>query len=443
MLSRISFTITFISVFAVESLSQPQCIVDKKLITAYINANSESKEKTAKSLVKNNICFDSLYLTLKEGKNYSTNVQKGFFEHNFINKIGIEHPYQVFIPYKYDPKKKYQVRLFLHGGVSSFDMRKVISLLNTSDTAWKSVNSICLFPSSWNLSKWWGYNQYENLSELLHFIKSNYNINENDVYITGVSDGGSGIYYLSNFYQTPFSCFLPFIGGMRMLTVIPKKQFYIRNYQGTSFFIVDGRKDELFDIATEISIVNELKKNAKEVTFFVVDSSKHSTNWYPVLKDTIKRFIASHKRNPFPDNVYYATEKPDTFNRKFWVIIDKIGKTKGETLTDSNTVFLDNQKIALFPRNKPFGQIEVKKIGNEVQVKVQDVKRYTLLISPDHFDLSKPIVVYTNNTLSFEGIIPKDIKTLLKYNAIDNDRTMLFASEITIVVGKNNSKKQP
>lgn len=406
------------------------------IINKYVQSDKELKEKVSKELIKQNIDFDSLFHYLKQGKLFSSDVQKGFLERNFKNKFGVEHPNLVFIPYKYDPKKKYQVHLFLHGAVSSFDMYQVSRSINRADTSWRSVNKICMFPASWVFSKWWNYSQYENISKLIGYIKEYYNVNENDIYINGISDGATGLFYLSNFYQTPFSCYLPFIGSMHMLHKVPDKQFYMKNYQGLSFFVVNGREDEIFDIQSVIPYVNELKTVTKDVKFIVVDSSKHNTNWYPVLRDSIKGFISAHKRNPFPDYIYYATEKPDTFGRKFWVVIDKIGRMKNEYASDSTRMIYYNQSDSTLNHTRLFGQIEVVKTGNIVNVRTQNVKKYTLLISPDFFDLSKPITVFTNNYLSFDGMLTKDIRTLIKYNIMDNDRTMLYSSELKITVGK-------
>jgi len=404
---------------------------------AFIQANVEDRLKLKKKIIQLNPDFNYVFSHLKQGKRYPKNVPKGFFEHNFKNDRGIEHPNLVFIPYMYNPKEKHQVRIFLHGAVSSYNMRQIFSSINRIDTSWNSVNTISLFPASWTLSKWWSYSQYENISKLLRFIKENYNVDENDVYLTGISDGGTGTYYLSNFYQTPFSCYLPFIGSMETLIYKRDKQFYLKNYQGLSFLVVNCLKDQIFNIDYVAPSVNELIKVAQEVKFYVVDSSNHSMRWYPVLKDTIMNFIYRHKRNPFPDKIYYATEKPDTFGRKFWVKIDEIGKTKnGTTIEDLNQIIINTKPDTLFQRTKFFGQIEINKLGNKVFIKTQNIKKYTLLISPDHFDLSKPIEVYTNGLLSFEGVLPKELKTLLNYYIEDNDRSMLFSNEINITVGK-------
>jgi predicted esterase len=420
-----------------ETYSQSTNSVNNELIGKYLQADEKGKEKIAKEMIRQKPDFDLVYSQIKQGKHYRTDVPKGFCEHQYTNRIGVEHPNLVFVPYKYTPEKKYPVRVFLHGGVSTLEIGHWVNSINRTDTTWNSVNAINLYPAAWAMSKWWSYSQYENISNLLRFVKDEYNIDENQISVTGVSDGGTGIYYLSNFYQDPFSCFLPFIGSMETLAYIKDKQFYIRNYQGLSFFIVNGKKDEIFNFDYVRSSVNELKNEAKEVKFFAIDSAKHNTNWHPVLKDSIKNFIATHTRNPFPDEVCFCTEKPDTFNRKFWVVINQIGKVYSGNVDDPNTIVLRNQTVTMFPRRKPFGQIKVEKKGNTVYATTSNIKEFTLLISPEHFDLERPIQVYTNNELSFNAQVTKDLKTLLKYNILDNDRSMLFSDELKVKVGKS------
>jgi hypothetical protein len=62
------------------------------------------------------------------------------------------------------------------------------------------------------------------------------------------------------------------------------------------------------------------------------------------------------------------------------------------------------------------------------------VAAFTLLLSPDQFDLNRAVTVAVNGRTVFDGIVRRDIRTLLKWAARDNDRTMLFAAELPVVV---------
>ena len=80
------------------------------------------------------------------------------------------------------------------------------------------------------------------------------------------------------------------------------------------------------------------------------------------------------------------------------------------------------------------GRIDLVRTGNRVDARSRGVAAFTLLLSPDQFDLNRTLTVVVNGQPLFDGIVRKDIRTLLKWAARDNDRTMLFAAELQIVV---------
>ena len=87
-----------------------------------------------------------------------------------------------------------------------------------------------------------------------------------------------------------------------------------------------------------------------------------------------------------------------------------------------------------FPHQKASGRVDVERRGNTVEVRTRGVRRFTLLLSPEQFDFSKPVAVVTNGTTSFEGVVAPSAAVLLKWAARDNDRTMLFGQELVINV---------
>ena len=58
----------------------------------------------------------------------------------------------------------------------------------------------------------------------------------------------------------------------------------------------------------------------------------------------------------------------------------------------------------------------------------------TLLLSPDAFDFSKPVVVTAGGRNVLEGQVSKSLATLMAWAARDNDRTMLFGAELKVTL---------
>lgn len=87
-----------------------------------------------------------------------------------------------------------------------------------------------------------------------------------------------------------------------------------------------------------------------------------------------------------------------------------------------------------FARRRPSGRVDLQRKGNTVEARTQGVGAFTLLLSPSEFEFEKPIVVTVNGETVHDAVVKKDAAALLRWAARDNDRTMLVAAELKIVV---------
>lgn len=87
-----------------------------------------------------------------------------------------------------------------------------------------------------------------------------------------------------------------------------------------------------------------------------------------------------------------------------------------------------------FSHSQPSGRVELRRDGNTVSAATRGVRRFTLLLSADRFDFSRPVRVITNGVVAHDGLVAPDAATLLRWAAVDWDRTALFSAELTIEV---------
>jgi hypothetical protein len=95
---------------------------------------------------------------------------------------------------------------------------------------------------------------------------------------------------------------------------------------------------------------------------------------------------------------------------------------------------LPGEAAAMFPRKRESGRVDLVRAGNRVDATTRGVGAFTLLLSPDQFDLSRALTVVADGRTVFDGLVQKDTRTLLKWAGRDNDRTMLFAAELHVEV---------
>ncbi len=111
----------------------------------------------------------------------------------------------------------------------------------------------------------------------------------------------------------------------------------------------------------------------------------------------------------------------------------------GDRLTIEGTFEPDQVEVPplpIFPRRKPSGRVDLVRRGNVVEVSTQGVSAFTLLLSPSVFNFRQPVKVVANGRTVFEGAVEPSVAAMLKWAARDDDRTMVFGSELSIDLAK-------
>lgn len=85
-----------------------------------------------------------------------------------------------------------------------------------------------------------------------------------------------------------------------------------------------------------------------------------------------------------------------------------------------------------FPGGRTSGRVDLRREGNTVAAATRGVRRFTLLLSEDQFDLSRPVKVVVNGVVAHDAAAPPDAATLLRWAAVDQDRRLLFSAELAI-----------
>jgi hypothetical protein len=390
------------------------------------------------AVLSTGVSYDEALRRLQNGRGYAAQ-KSGVVMLTNRTDDKVEHYYAVTVPQSYDPSRRYQVRFQLHGGVMG---RSTNQPRNSGDIgALAGAEQFYVIPYGWTDAPWWSEDQVLNINAIVDTLKRTYNIDENRVVVSGVSDGATGAYYLAMRETTPFASFLPLNGFIMVLANVDTEihdQLYSNNLRNKPFFVVNGGRDRLYPTAAVEPYVLHLKRAGVSVDYHPQPLGEHNTAWWPDVKDAFERFAAEHPRDPSPARLTWETSNLK-HNRAHWLVIDKLGAQKSDPrhLPDVNE-FSPNEAAAslLFDRRDASGRIDLVRTGNAVEATTRGVAAFTLLISPDVFDLHQAIKVTSNGKVVFEGTVRPSTATLMKWAARDNDRTMLYAAEIPIRLSK-------
>jgi acetyl esterase/lipase len=400
---------------------------------AFWDARSpQDAAKLIPGLIASGVSFDETLKRLKVGRVYSANVPKGVVKSSYRTRER-EFFYALNVPDSYDATKRYQVRFQLHGGV----MRPSNQPRGDGTIgALAGAEQIYVIPYAWADAPWWSEAQIENLTTILDTVKRTYNVDENRVVVAGVSDGGTGAFYIAMRAATPFASFLPLNGNLLVLRSddVRSGDLFPNNLRNKPFFAVNGGRDPLYPAAFVQRYVSHLKEKGVEIDYEPQPDGAHNTAWWPSVKDSFEGFVRSHPRNPLPDTITWESTGSAIDNRAHWLIIDKLGpKSPNEPQFDDVNLVTDVGPM-LFDNMQPSGRVDLVRTGNTVTAKTRGVAEMTLLLSPDAFDFSQPVKVQANGRVVFNGRVEPSVATLLKWAARDNDRTVTFGAELHVKV---------
>jgi len=391
--------------------------------------------KLVDGVVKTGISYDDALRQLRRGRAYSAQ-KTGVVMATNKTDDKVEHYYAVNVPADYDPARRYQVRFQLHGGVmgrTTNQPRNSGAIGNLAGT----TDQFYVLPYGWTDAPWWSEDQVLNLASIVDSLKRTYNIDENHVVVSGVSDGATGAYYIAMRDTTPYASFLP-LNGFIMVLANPdtgiRDELYPNNLRNKPFYAVNGGRDRLYPISAVEPYVLHLKKAGVAIDYHPQPLGEHNTAWWPDVKESFDRFVADHPREPSPAHLTWETSDVAR-GRAHWLVITKLGKSASDAkrLPDANDYSpLDVTAVPLFEHRQRSGRVDLTRNGNTVEALTRGVTEFTLLVSPDAFNLSQPIKVVANGNTVFDGKVTPSVATLLKWAARDNDRTMLYAAEIDI-----------
>ncbi|HEX6165088.1 MAG TPA: hypothetical protein VFZ31_17100 [Vicinamibacterales bacterium] len=377
--------------------------------------------------------FDALYERLQRGRSY-LDEKRGEYSLRWKSKSGPYFNNVVNVPNDYDPAQKWMLRVQLHGGVG----RPSPNMLPPGQRAAPGVRTpnriegekqIYLHPSGWMQAQWWDEEQVDNIVRAVDTLKRKYNIDETRIYLTGISDGGTGVYYLALKEPNLWSSYLPLNGSLGVLSN-PQNgadgELHGNNLVNAPLYVVNGEHDHLYPVVQIEPQIAWLKKMGVNVTFRPQAGAAHNTAWWPTERAPFEQFVRDHPRPAHPAALSWETERVDRFNRNRWLIIDELraDASRKTTLTD----------MGFFRHSKRSGRVDIRRNGNTFDAVVRDVARFTLLLSPDAIDFDRPVAVTVNGTQVFSGAVRKDPATLMRWAGRDNDRTALYGAELKIAV---------
>ncbi|MCF8368430.1 MAG: prolyl oligopeptidase family serine peptidase [Bacteroidales bacterium] len=174
-----------------------------------------------------------------------------------------------------DTLKKWPLIIYMHGGSSRGTDTMKLYCCGIPDQIWRGrefpfviVAPQCPVNQRWSTDNW-----FENFYEE---ITTKYIIDTNKIYLTGMSLGGSGTWYLAIKYPEKFAAIAPMSGFTRHMDYIMKNTDKLVDIPIWAFH---GKLDKVVEFEDTEWMVDKLKGENKDLIFTAAPDAGHGLYW--------------------------------------------------------------------------------------------------------------------------------------------------------------------
>ncbi len=182
-------------------------------------------------------------------------------------QIPLTMDYLLFLPEDYDKKDSWPLMLFLHGAGERGDDLELVKKHGPPkivDTK-KDFPFILVSPQC-KSRRWW---EPFGLTALLDDVVAKYKVDENRIYVTGLSMGGFGTWSLASHTPDRFAAIVPICGG--------GEPYWTRRFAHLPVWVFHGGKDPVVPLERSEEMVEALKKHGGNVKFTVYADAGHDS----------------------------------------------------------------------------------------------------------------------------------------------------------------------
>ena len=329
--------------------------------------------------------------------------------------------YGLYVPSNYEPSKPYALVICLHGAGFTGD-----AYLERWQT--RLDEGYLVACPTLPQGNWWTRDAADVVLATLRAVQSQYHVDPNRIFLTGMSNGGIGVYLVGSHYAPLFAGLAPMASGLDDV-LLP----FLENLRHTPVYLIHGTQDQVMPVELSRTVAQELTRLGYPFKYREHDRTHPVAGGHYFPREELPDLVVwfgMQRRDPAPKRVTVVRDA--THLSPFaWVRIDA---------TDQIAAFSDNliDRRDDTIKKRVYAKLDAEIVGpNRIEVRTERVRRYSLFLNQDLVDLAQPITVFTNGRVSYEGILTPSMTTLLRETRQRRDRALQFPAMLTLPVDSN------
>ncbi len=272
---------------------------------------------------------------------------------------GTVQPYYLHIPESYTPDRDWPLIVFLHGYVPSISVVDPWVLSDEVCNIAERNGCILLIPYGRRNTDFQGVGEVD-IYRAIEETKRDCSIDENRIYLSGVSMGGMGAWNMALRNPGYFAAVTPISGqtdmfrwwGWEPQNMTPFKRFLVewdnaiemaRNARGQHFFVQHGERDQLIPAVESRSMVEKMRSLDIPVKYHEFAGESHYIYWDTPCYENAWEWSTEFELQRSPKRVTFRCFSL-RYNRAYWLTIDRL-KRWGTPANVDATVTEDGSRL--------------------------------------------------------------------------------------------------
>jgi len=390
--------------------------------------NEKTKKELISKIVSAKPALNEIIELIKSQK-YNKADNGVFIEKEIMCVDGKKRPYVIYVPKNYDPGIKTAMIVNLHGGVFLPMRKERVKHARRQEVTELAIknNWFIVFPFAEPGATWWDNVGQSNVLNIIRETKKNYNIDDENLWMTGFSDGASASFHFAMTKPTDFAAFVPINGDMGVGAIDGGHHLYPANMSNLPLYVINTDKDHLYPAARMIKTIDIARDAGADIFYKEYHGFGHDFGFAEDALPRLERYFKRNSRNSIPHHLEWKSAQ-DEFSKISWIKINQVNKgDKAAWHKDFNTKLLDERvmigfdpdlefvgngvKVAKVPEGDSLSNRLGLKSGDIViqcnETKIADLDAIkTFKATIKHGDFVKTKVLRNGNEATFEANLP-------------------------------------
>lgn len=291
-------------------LKSPLTILISVLASILLGCGSKTYTETPSEFLSHWSQGDLYQIVNRECKPYSEKIVSDVVDSIKHSSVSLDHSirlsdsdgvqYTLGLGLPENPKTEhsYPLVIYLHGGVGTDVSTKGEYAYEMLDGLRDSLDIILASPSANRFAPWWGARGLNRILQTIRYVSIHYPVDENKIFLAGVSDGATGCYAAANSINGPFAGFFAISGYGGMLPNLGV-QLSVENLKRRPIYNVQGGRDRLYPSLLVNKFLSYLQSQGVAITVKEYPDEEHGFNYrekeFPKLTELIRSWSRPRK----------------------------------------------------------------------------------------------------------------------------------------------------